>query len=819
MKKFAAFIVKYRLIILGLILLATIACTFAMFYVNVNSDILSYLPDGMDMTEGLDFMQENFDMQGDAIVGISGEGLTYEWMQQYTAKLAEQYSTGDDPVIKPGGVIWLGMIKEMAEADLDFNISTGNDAVDDMIAAQMPSMIDDFLEQYGLTYEDLQNVMSGMANNEDIKHMFHPDDQTYLIMLQLSAPSSSDEAMDLLDDIETTVAKAGYDVALGGSSQVTRDVFQSTIGEIPKYLVVGILVMFIILLLTTTSLMEPIIFMLTLGVSIMVNMGTNIILPSVSVITFAASSILQLALSMDYAIFLMHQYELEKQSTLDNRLAMQRAIPKTFSTIAASALTTVGGFIALFFMQFEIGADLGLVLAKGVALSLLTVIFLQPSLMLLFDKAREKTKHRILVPTFKGTSGFAVTYRKTLVAIALILLIPVAVLQGRVELSYIKFIDEDPNPSHVDRVVDSMSNSIIVIVPTDTGKDGDGKYADQYAFIEEIKNMDHDVTAMMGLFAMIPENGSGLVDMASDPELENKIDAMIDDNEGLLDLAETLVPNIRELIEQSIADMKGMMAQAQGMIGGFVNNGYTMYTVMIDCEAESDEAEAAIKDIRAILSKYFGEDYYLTGMSQAVEDLKAITPTDFNIVTIVSVLIILVVLLFTLRSVKMSAIIIAVIEFGIFLNLTLCYIVGQQINFMAYIILSSIQLGATVDYAILFTVKYKNYLGALPARQAAYKGLTESGVSILTSVAILAGCCLSVSLITSNRIVSEITMLIARGAIISGILVLVLLPALLIMFTGNQKLKGARIRKRQRKLFRKETDPEGAASDGKTQQA
>ena len=786
MKKFAAFIVKYRLIILGLILLATIACTFAMFYVNVNSDILSYLPDGMDMTEGLDFMQENFDMQGDAIIGINGEGLTYEWMQQYTSDLAEKYSTGDDPVIKPGGVIWLGMIKEMAEVDLS-SVSGG----------LIGPMVDNMLKQYGLTLEQLQEVLRQMAANPEVETMFHPDDQTYLIMLQLSAPSSSDEAMDLLDHIEETVTDAGYDVALGGSSQITRDVFQSTIGEIPKYLVVGILVMFIILLLTTTSLMEPIIFMLTLGVSIMVNMGTNIILPSVSVITFAASSILQLALSMDYAIFLMHQYELEKQSTLDNRIAMQKAIPKTFSTIAASALTTVGGFLALFFMKFEIGADLGLVLAKGVALSLLTVIFLQPSLMLLFDKAREKTKHRILVPKFKTTSGFAVTYRKTLVVIALILLIPVAVLQGRVELSYIKFTDENPNPTHVEQVVDSMSNSIIVIVPTDTGKDGENKYADQYAFIDEIKGMDHDVTAMMGLFAMIPESGSGLVDMATDPDLAD----MIADNSGM-------IPE----------DMRGMLESSQNMIGGFVNNGYTMYTIMIDCEAESEEAEAALKDIRTILGKYFGEDYYLTGMSQAVEDLKEITPTDFNIVTIVSVLIILVVLLFTLRSFKMSAIIIAVIEFGIFLNLTLCYIVGQQINFMAYIILSSIQLGATVDYAILFTVKYKNYLGALPARQAAYKGLTESGVSILTSVAILAGCCLSVSLITSNRIVSEITMLIARGAIISGILVLVLLPALLIMFTGNQKLKGARIRKRQRKLFRKETDPDEGKEESNAQQ-
>ena len=189
MKKFAAFIVKYRLIILGLILLATIACTFAMFYVNVNSDILSYLPDGMEMTEGLDFMQENFNMQGDAIIGIRGEGLTYEWMQQYTSDLAAKYSAGDDPVIKPGGVIWYGMIKDMA-------------SVDD---GGMGSMIDDYIKDYGLTFEKLMEIAQSMAENPEIEQMFHPDDQTYLIMLQLSAPSSSDEAMDLLDHIEKTV--------------------------------------------------------------------------------------------------------------------------------------------------------------------------------------------------------------------------------------------------------------------------------------------------------------------------------------------------------------------------------------------------------------------------------------------------------------------------------------------------------------------------------------------------------------------------------------------------------------------------------------
>lgn len=755
MKKFAAFLVKHRLVILGVILLLAVASTFAMFYVNVNSDILSYLPEGMDMTEGLDFMQETFGMQGDAIVGIRGDGLTYDRMKEFA----------DDFASRPGlkAVIWYGTIAEMANADIS-----------------IPSIAQGLLDKYGITEESLAEILQQIATNPEVEDMFCPEENTYLLMLQLSVPSSSDEAMDLLEYIETSVQDAGFDVALGGSSQVTREVFMSTIGEIGKYIVVAVLVMFVILLLTSTSLVEPIIFMVTLGVSILINMGTNIILPSVSVVTFAASSVLQLALSMDYAIFLMHQYEAEKRTALDNRLAMERAIPKTFSTIAASALTTVGGFLALFFMKFEIGADLGIVLAKGVALSLLTVIFLQPSLMLILDKAREKTTHRLFLPTFKKSSGFAVTYRKTIVAIALLLLIPVAVLQGRVDLSYIKFTDEDPNPSEVEQVVDTMSNSVIVIVPVE--KDEETGYAAQYGFVEDIKNMDHDVTAVMGLFTMLPESGTSLVDLMSDPMIESLLN----------------MPGVGDAFGGSLS-----------MITGFLNDGYTMYTIMIDCDAESDEASAALTDIRTILGQYFGDDYYITGMSQAVSDLQEITPTDFNIVTIVSVAIILVVLLFTLRSVKMSAIIIAVIEFGIFINLTLCYIVGQEINFMAYIILSSIQLGATVDYAILFTVKFKNYLATLPAKQAAYKGLTESGVSILTSVAILAGCCISVSLVTSNRIVGEITMLIARGAIISGILVLILLPALLVMFSGSQKLKKQRIRKRQKLLLRKEyKDPE-----------
>lgn len=754
MKRFAKFVVKYRLIILGVMLLLTIASLFAMSFVNVNSDILSYLPEDVDMTVGMNFMKENFDMQGDAIIGV--QGATYEDMEELVALIEEKGGT------KQGGIIWYGLLKEMQ--DIDWS------RLEDPVISAMANAL---LSKYGLTIDDMKKMTEEMSTNPEIVSMFHPDDETYLMMLQLNVPSSSNEAMNLLSDIEDHLDAKGFDYAMGGSTQITREIFDSTIGEIGKYALVAVLVMFIILLLTTNSLMDPIIFMVTLGVSIVINMGSNLILPSVSVVTYAASSILQLALSMDYAIFLMHSFAEEQKKTLDDNLAMERAIPKTFSTISASALTTVGGFLALFAMRFKIGEDLGLVLAKGVFLSLVTVILLQPCLMLLTKKLARKTQHRIIVPKFKNVASHAVTHRKTIVTIALVLLIPVVIMQNMVELSYIKFVEEDPNPTAIAQKVDALSNSLVVIVPAKTENlNGESNVKDQYEFLEKIKERD-DVNAVLGLFSMLPEDmAEGVVDLVNDKQLAG-------------------------LMQSSGMDMS--------MITGFLNNGYTMYSIMIDADPESDEGSLALKEIRAILDDTFGKDgYYITGMTQAVSDLQDITPTDFMVVSLVSVAVIFVILLFTLKSIKMSTIVVLVIEFGIFVNLSISYILGQSVNFMAYIILSSIQLGATVDYAILYTVKYQNYLGLRSAREAAYTALTESGVSIMTSVAILAGCCLSVSLITTNIIVSEITLMIARGSIISGILVMLLLPALLIISTGNQKLEKRSIRRMQNKLLKKD---------------
>lgn len=759
MRKISNFIVKHKFIVLCIVVAITIASLVCLFFSNVNSDILSYLPEGMTMTEGLDYLKTNFNMEGDAMIAVNN--ITYDEMKQKTDEMAKLNG------ITPGGVIWIGTMASMKDMDFSSLIS-GRDY------AALYNAVRNYYKSQGLTPQeigqklanlmnmfnnmDTEAMVNSMLENESLLEIFYPkyeetngfDPQAstcYVVMLQLNVPSSSDEAMTLLDNVGKICQDHEY--AIGGSTQMVKELFDSTINEIYKYIIVAVLVMFIILLLTTDSLVDPFIFMLTLGISILINMGTNIILPSVSIITFACSAVLQLGLSMDYAIFLMHSFSEERKRTLDDDEAMRRAIPKTFSTITASALTTVGGFLALFFMKFKIGADLGLVLAKGVFLSLLTVIFLQPVLMLFTSKLTNKTRHKIKIPDFKHVAKFSIKYRKIIMIVAALLLIPVIIMQNKVELNYIKFTFDPPNPTESEIIINKVENSTIVMLPVN-------KPEANKMFAEKVKNIDH-VSAVMSVYTMVPEEMTDMIELLGSPD---------------------------------VADILGKKEE-MAMMSNFVNNGYTLCEIMLDSDTESQESTVALAEIKALVKECFGEetDYYLTGMAQAVEDLREITPTDFMIVTLVSVAIILVVLLFALKSFKYSAIIIAVIEFGIFINLSITYILGQSLNFMAYIIISSIQLGATVDYAILYADKYLKNLDLMPSKEAAYKALRDSGVSVMTSVAIMAGCTLSVALVTSNKIVSEICLMISRGSLISGILTLVLLPALMILFTSNTKLK------------------------------
>ena len=741
MKKLANFIVDKRYWIFSAFMVLVVLSVVAIFFVTVNSDIMSYLPEKATMTQGLHFMQDTFGMEGDAEVGV--DNVTYTEMKAIMEKIENDKVVKKG--VKKGGVIWIGTVAEM-------NVPSA-------ASSMMPKDMD-----------QNQSILSIFYPNpgEDGTIVFDKEVKAkYLFMLQLKVPASSDDAMNLLERVDNIlkeeVGEGNY--SIGGSTKMVKDIFDSTINEMYKYILVAVLVMFIVLFLTTTSFIEPVIFMLTIGISIIVNMGTNIVFGEVSIVTFACSAVLQLGLSMDYSIFLMHAFAEEKKRTLNEKEAMKRAIPKTFTTVTASALTTVGGFLALFAMQFEIGADLGKVLAKGVFLSLVTVILLQPCLMLLMSKWTEKAEHRIMLPKFKAVGKFAVSYRFLIVIVAIVLLVPSIVfqsLQGE-NLSYIKFV-ETPEYAEgsIQETVETLSNSVIVMVPVDDSEVNRAFCKD----LEKIKTETGHITAYMSLYTMVEDDG---------------IIQIIGSDDG----------------QRTI---KAVLKEDAAMLNGFVSKDkktgkyYTIYEIMINCKAETPEAEDLVNRINTSLSTNFGENgethiHYTTGMAQAVMDLKDITPKDNMVVSLISIAVILVILMISQKSIKLPIILIGLIEFGIFINLSLCYLAGEDINFMCYIILSSIQLGSTVDYAILYTDKYQKNLEFMPAKEAAYKALRDSAFSILTSVAIMAGCCLSVTIVATNTIVKQITWLIARGSMISGILTIVVLPALLVVFTGNKKLK------------------------------
>ena len=492
MDGFAKFITRHKMLILSIALLITVLSLIAFTFVHVNSNIFDYLPDDMTMSKGLDYIKTAFGMEGDAIVGISN--ITYSQLKDKIGDIEKLKG------ISKGGVLWLGSMYEMKNLDMSSMLGeyTGN--------AVIRNQIESMLNTYGYSLEygkvidgvtctwiedvDVSAMVDQMLEKEDVSRLFFPQNDVslkdavendlpgnYVLVVQLNVPSASDEAMSALKEIDKIFAD--YESSIGGSSKIIADLFDSTINEMWKYIIIAVLVMFVILLLTTDNLVEPFILMLTLGIAVLVNMGTNIIFGSISVITFSAASVLQLGLSMDYAIFLIHSFKEERKHALTDEQAMRIAIPKAFSTITASSLTTVGGSLALLFMRFEIGVDLGWVLAKGVFLSLITIIVVLPCLILMTRKWQEKTTHAVVIPKLNRVASFSVKHRKVFAIIFAVLLIPVMILQSKIELNYMKFSDEKKEPTQIDMIVESMSNAVIVALPI--------SYADNEMQIENIK--------------------------------------------------------------------------------------------------------------------------------------------------------------------------------------------------------------------------------------------------------------------------------------------------------------------------------------------
>lgn len=696
MEKFSKFIVKHKFAISIAFLVITIASIICLFFVPINSDIISYLPEDMTTSVGYAKLKELFDMESDAIVAV--KGASEGQMTEITKKM--QALDG----VRENGITWYGTL-------------------------------DSFGDIGNIGGIDAEELIEQIKNNPDVKKLFCPKDDIYTIMVQMSVASSTNEASNVLKQTKKIIEDYGLEYAVGGSAEISTNLLGTVVKEMPYFLIVACLIAILVLVLTTSSFFEPVILLTTLAISVFLNMGTNIILKDVSVITFATSAILQLALSMDYSIFLMHAFRDERRKCFDDRTAMIRAIPKTLSTVCASALTTVGGFIALMFMQFGIGADLGIVLAKGVLMSMLTVLLLQPCLILFTSKTTAKLEHPVHLPKFQKSAEVAIKGRKPMLAIALIALVPMIYCGLNISYSYMKMEKDKSEFTEVQQVVEVMGNSILICAPNANGKT-------HLAFIEDVKKIEN-VNVVSSIYSLAPE-----------------------------EMVDTLSQAIRLLAYVENSPLKA-----------YANNGYVLYTLMINTESESAEEGVLLQNVRDTLGKYFGDNYYITGMAQAVNDLSVVTPKDFALVSAISAVIIFLILMFSIRSAKYSLALMGVVEFGIFINLALNFIIQTPVNFMAYIIISSVQMGATVDYAILLATKFKRNMATMPVKQACLKATKDSTLSIITSATILGALCLAVCAITTNAIIGQVTLLIGRGAIISAVLILFVLPALLIAIT------------------------------------
>ena len=523
----------------------------------------------------------------------------------------------------------------------------------------------------------------------------------------------------------------GPDNAMDGDSVQMKETRARVKEDILKIMVLAVPIIFVILLFVTTSALEPLLFLATIGVAILLGKGTDALFGSVSFITSACTAILQLAISMDYAIFLLEAFEENRRAGQPAFEAMTNAMTRAFSAILSSALTTVMGFLVMVLMEFKVGSDLGLVLAKDITLSLICVLVLLPCLTMVFYKWLEKTEHRPFLPSFRRT-GRAVARISIPLTVVLALL---AVLPGYLASQKTDFF------YGTGRLITDPDNPVV------------REQADVEALYEKSNQM-----------VLIVPGG----DMAREQALSHDL-LKIDEISSVLCYA-------------SMADTTIPVEFVGGAADELIGPRYDRMILSAPIETESERAFRLVEDIRAAASKYYGQDAYLTGGTANIYDMREVVRRDDALVNRLALLSIGLVLLFTFKSLILPVLLLLVIKSSIYVNVSIPYFAGAGMFYIASLIINAIQLGATVDYAILFTTRYMACRKTLRARAASARTVTESLPSILTSAAIMLTGGLTLGLLSSVSVVGELGVLVGRGAAISALLVLTGLPALLTLF-------------------------------------
>ncbi len=522
----------------------------------------------------------------------------------------------------------------------------------------------------------------------------------------------------------------GDDNAMTGSAVTTAVATTSTVNEVRTIAVIGVAFALLMLILTTTSFAEAFLVLAGLGVAVIINSGSNLIFGEISFVTNAAGNILQLAVSLDYSVFLLHRFAECRQTTANPKKAMVQALTMSTTSILSSGLTTVIGFLALCLMQFQIGPDLGLALAKGVAISLITVFTFMPALILCTYKLIDKTMHRSFMPNFKGFGRFVCHIMMPLVIVFAILIVPSYLASNANSFYY--------GASHI------FGSDTQLGSDTEKIEDAFGK-RDTYVL-------------------MVPKNST-----ATQTELSEALHA---------------IPQIKSIL--SYVDTVGETIPEQyldnGTLSKLNSDNYTRMVLTIDTAYEGDETFNLVKTIRNTAEDYYPGEWYLAGEGVSTYDLMNTVTADMVNVNLVAIGAVFLVLLVTMRSLVLPIILVLSIETAVWLNLAIPYFINQSIFYIVYLIISSIQLGATVDYAILLTERYKEMRQTYTKRMAVVQTISAVSVSILTSASVLTIVGFLLGIISTHGLLSQLGYVLGKGTLCSLAIVLFVLPGLLSMF-------------------------------------
>lgn len=694
MQKFGRGVVKLRVPILIVSVLLLIPSIFGFVSTRINYDILSYLPSDIETMKGQDIMLDEFGKGGFSLVML--DGMDDKDVEKVKEKIEKVDHVCD--------VLWY-----------------------------------DTLADVSLPKEVLP---------DDIYDFFNTDNSTMMAVF-FDEATSADGSLEAVKEIRSI---AGEQCFVSGMSSVVEDIKDLTMQEAPMYVVIAVILTSIILALTMDSFLIPLFFMLSVGMAIIYNMGTNFIQGEISFITEALAAVLQLAVTIDYSIFLWHSYKEEKEKHPgDNKEAMAVAIGKTITSVVSSSITTVAGFLALCFMSYELGMDMGIVMAKGVVIGVICCITVLPSMILVFDKALEKTMHKDLVPSLEKPSKFIIKHHAAFIVLFIVVLIPA--IYGQINTNvYYNLTDTLPKDL----------NSVIA----------NSKLDEEY----------HMATTHMLL-----------VDADMKPkEVNSMLDDMgkVDGVSFSMSLDTLIGPSIpREIVPDSVTKI-------------LKSDKWQLMLVGSEYKVASDEENAQIDELSKILKSY-DKDGMLIGEAAATKDLIDITDHDFKVVNIVSIAAIFIIILVALRSVSLPIILVAVIEFAITVNMGVPCFTNTTIPFIASVVIGTIQLGATVDYAILMTTRYKTERNAgKDKHEAVTIALSTSMKSIMVSALGFFASTFGVGVYSSVDMISQLCTLMSRGAIISMITVICILPSMLMLFDKVIINTTMGMKKKENKLYK-----------------